>query len=139
MRHTYLLFTHPLFMDQISLIHASCLSFHVSATQPGASLIIPSSCPWHVSRQAHSSMFRRSPFLCRTHLSFICRYCALASFLFLYPCITYTASCSLACFLSFLCIKSNFQRHTEEIRAGGYEVLKKGSKWGVRTMVSSRA
>lgn len=123
MRRTHLLFarrTHPLFIDQISLIHASCLSFHVSATQPGASLTIPS-CPWHVSRQAHSSMFRRPPFMRRTHLSFICRYCALASFLFLYPCITYTALCSLACFLSFSCIKSNIQRLTEEIRADGYE------------------
>lgn len=43
-------------------LHSCILSLiHISSTQPGASLTIPSS--WHVSRQAHSSMFRRSPFI----------------------------------------------------------------------------
>ena len=39
----------------------------------------------------------------------------------LHPCITYTASCSLACFLSSSCIKSSIQCLVGEIRADGYK------------------
>lgn len=84
MRRTHFSFMchiHPLFIYQLDFTYtfaASCLSFHVSATQPGTS---PTSLfSWHVSRRAHSTMFRRSLFMRRTHLSLMHRILPLSMY-----------------------------------------------------------
>ncbi len=84
MRRTHFSFMchiHPLFIYQLDFTYtfaASCLSFHVSATQPGTSLT--SLFSWHVSRRAHSTMFRRSLFMRRTHLSLMHRILPLSMY-----------------------------------------------------------
>lgn len=91
--------------------HSFFLACIKTGTQPHVQEITIYASHSFIVHLSHSSI---------VHIS-VTRYCALASLLFLYPCITYTASCSLACFLSFSCIKSNIQRLTEEIRADWYK------------------